>query len=161
MCGARTSLADHEYQCLAGPIQASSPEEYLSGIVTNIDSCKELWKNNKKYHNMLRCTIIVGAALVTALINIPGIPSVIPTLLSAIVAVAAGLSGYYRFDERGHQLFLTSAKMAEEYNHFQLHQAEYKGLESGPAFEVFMERTNAILNEQRANLPTNGGEKHR
>ena len=67
-------------------------------------------------HNLLQICILVGAAVVPFLLIISSIPKLIPTIISGVVAVAAAMSNYYKFGERGRIARLTAQELHQEYN---------------------------------------------
>src|SRR6266436_438358 len=89
--------------------------------------------------NTLQIIILAGAAVVPFLLNITNVPKLVPTIISAVVAVAAALANYYKFGERGRVDRQTAQEMHQEYNWYDTERGDYKDKDPKEALDLFMD----------------------
>lgn len=111
---------------------------------------------NVVVHNTLQISILAGAAIVPFLLNIPGVPKLIPTIISGVVAVAAALANYYKFGERSRIDRQTAQELQQEYNRYDTERGDYKGKGPKEALDLFLDQTEQILNNHHQRFPSPG-----
>lgn len=102
-------------------------------------------------HTFFQVIILIGASIIPFLLNIIGIPKLIPTIISAIVALSTAFIASFRFMKRSENSMLTSAHIKRELRLFDLHLGAYKELSSEQAFEYLMNQLDAITWKQYTN----------
>jgi hypothetical protein len=107
-------------------------------------------------HNILQICILVGAAIVPFLLNIASVPKLIPTIISAVVAVAAVMANYYKFGERGRIDRLTAQELHQEYNLYDTERGDYKSKTPKEALDLFLDRAETILGKHDQRFPSPG-----
>jgi len=98
-------------------------------------------------HNILQFITIVGAGIVPLLLTISQVPKLIPTIISGVVFVTASLANHFKLRERSHIDRLTAEAMWKEIEFYNLSSGLYKNLEDEQAFNLFVERTQQLLDE--------------
>ena len=73
-----------------------------------------------------------------------------------MVAVAAAMSNYYKFGERGRIDRLTAQELHQEYNLYDTERGDYKSKISKEALDLFLDRTEAILGKHDQRFPSPG-----
>jgi hypothetical protein len=98
-------------------------------------------------HHLLQLVILIGAALVPFLLVISTVPKLIPTVISAVVAVAAAISNYYKFGDTFRLNRLTFYALSQEIVLYELKSEQYKGLDPTSAFTNFVSRVELIFRQ--------------
>lgn len=148
---------------LATVIIDQAKSVYSTGLTYSINSyhaqiqvlLKEIRRTAKLFlitNNFLQMIIIVGATSVPFLLNIPIIEKPIPTVVSAMVAVAAALNNQFKFKQHGiiHQQI--AQKIKREFNLHATGRGVYSTLPLGAALDLFMDRIDEIRHEQHEQL---------
>lgn len=143
--GAMPLLPPVEAQTSADEMVA---QQYKSHILSCIHSYEKQSRNRRIIHNILQLIIFIGAAVVTIIVGIQDIPKLFPALLSGGITIATAIANYYKFGERGRDLYLTAEDLAQEYNWFATKRGIYKDKEGKEAQDLFMDRTEAIIRKQ-------------
>jgi len=104
--------------------------------------------------NWLQITFIIGSVLVTSAtsaagFDFGGIFRWIAPAISIVVAISAGLVGYFKFRERSFNLQQTADNIEQEYNAVELNIGYYKGMELNEALVLFAERVELLREEQK------------
>lgn len=102
-------------------------------------------KSYKRSHQILQIIIVVGALIVPVLLTIDGMPKIVPTLVSILVAIASGFENVFKNGENWIAFRRTSEIIKREQRMFLARAGEYAV--SNP-FDVFVQRVEATLGEQ-------------
>lgn len=134
----------------ASDYSARSPEEYLR---TRVDYKTEAYRaKGERYrwgYIVMACTSAVAAATVPVLINIEGLPSIYPTLLSLLVTILVGLEGILHFREHWKNYDLMKSFLRQEACLFQAGGGAYRGKSPGEAFVLLVERVEEEIAKER------------
>lgn len=117
----------------------------------------EEWQKQKDYHSkkagqfkqryqITQILIVVGSVSVPVLLGISVMPTIVPTLISLMVAVLTGLEGISKNGENWVTYRRTSEQLKREQRAYLTRTAEYKDVEN--PFDVFVTRVEAILSQQ-------------
>jgi hypothetical protein len=131
-------------------------DHYKRNIIEEYSKYYQRSGMNIVAHNVLQICILVGAAVVPFLLIIPSIPKLVPTIISGVVAVAVAISNYYKFGERGRIDRLTAQELHQEYNLYDTERGDYKSKTSKEALDLFLDRTEAILDKHNQRFPSPG-----
>jgi hypothetical protein len=118
----------------------------------------EQWQNQKDYHSkkagvfkqryqFSQAFIVLASVVVPVLLTTPGIPSWIPTILSLLVAMAAGLENVFKNGENWIGFRKTSEMLKREHRMYMARGDVYATANQN-AFDLFVQRVEAILGEQ-------------
>jgi hypothetical protein len=121
------------------------------------------WQKQKDYHSkkagqfktryqISQILIVVGSVSVPVLLGISEIPTIVPTLISLMVAILTGLEGISKNGENWVTYRRTSEQLKREQRAYLTRTAEYKDTES--PFDVFVTRVEAILSQQNQSFGT-------
>ena len=99
----------------------------------------------KQRHQLLQAIIVIGALVVPILLNLDGVPAIIPTLVSVLVAVATGVENVFKYGENWVAFRRTSEMLKREQR---MYIARAEAYANANAFDVFVQRVEAILGEQ-------------
>ncbi|MCC6614766.1 MAG: DUF4231 domain-containing protein [Anaerolineae bacterium] len=114
-------------------------------------------KRYKQSHQMLQVIIVVGALVVPVLLTVEGIPKIVPTLVSILVAIATGLENVFKNGENWLSFRRTSEILKREQRMYLARAAEYA---AASPFDVFVQRVEAALSEQNQTfVQSNVGER--
>jgi hypothetical protein len=93
----------------------------------------------------------VAAAAVPVLINLPGVPKLVPTLLSLLVTILVGLEGLLHFREHWKNYDRMKSLLRQEATLFRAGAGPYRQKASGrDAFVLFVERIEEEIAKERA-----------
>ncbi|MFJ2115954.1 DUF4231 domain-containing protein [Streptomyces sp. NPDC087850] len=102
---------------------------YRESTLEVMDAYRSRAGRNRRMNNALQAVIIAGSIIASTLIaldsNITPL-SLTATILSATVGISAGLSGYFKFRERGFNLQSTADELEKHYTGVQFHLDEYE-----------------------------------
>jgi hypothetical protein len=130
-------------------LQASSPiEEYREYVKSRITHSFKKASRLRLIHNILQIIILVGAALVSISLGFPHAPSWFPPLISGVVTIATVIANYYKFGERGRDLYRSAEIMQQEYNWFKSERGPYKNMDEAEAYELLRDKMDALKHEQ-------------
>lgn len=129
-----------------------TPKKYLQGFHKETGIHHFIGTVNGLTHNILQTFIVVGAVAVPLLLNIPGVAKPVPTIISVVVAVAAGLSKIFGFSKRSLRRFEAYEEMNKEINSYDLSQGRYAGLDKESAFALFCVRADKMRQKHRRNI---------
>lgn len=104
--------------------------------------------------NWLQITIIIGSVLVTSATSAAGFEfggvfRWIAPVISIVVAISAGIVGYFKFRERSFNLQQTADNIEQDYNALELGIGYYKGMKTNEALVLFAERVELLREEQK------------
>ncbi len=129
--------------------------KYKEEMPQTIARYKEESKYYRRLANYLQGTIIIGSVLVTSATSAAGfglfgdIFRWIAPIISIVVAISAGFIGYFKFRERSFNLQQTADNIEQEYNAVKLGLRYYKGRLPDEALELFAERVELLIEEQK------------
>jgi hypothetical protein len=133
---------------------------YRESTLELMESYRKRASTNRRVNNGLQVLVIAGSIIASTLVALDDRISPLnlaATILTAAVGVAAGLSGYFKFRERGFNLQTATDELEKHYIAVQFHLDEYETVDSSLApdeaekerlrrFARFVER---IKEEQR------------
>ena len=122
-------------------------ERYIQRISDQAATKKRIWQTRDIINSILQFIIVVGAASVPVLLIISQVPKLIPTIISGVVAIAAAVANQYKFGERSRIHRATFEALTKELDMYDYKVAAYKNLGEDQAFDLFVERTELILDE--------------
>ena len=122
-------------------------KKYIKRIQDQATTKKRIWQTRDIINSFLQFIIVVGAASVPVLLLISQVPKLIPTIISGIVAIAAAVANQYKFGERSRIHRATFEALTKELDMYDYKVAAYKNLGKDQAFDLFVERTELILDE--------------
>ena len=99
-------------------------------------------------NHILQFILIVGSVLVPFMIYFSNIPKTIPIITSALVALAAALTKYYKFGEHIINFKTALEKTQTEFNLYDTGRGAYVDLEEGEALDLIMDNIDEIRHEQ-------------
>ena len=108
-------------------------------------------KNSAKYKSRHQNLLLFGslsALLVPILLNINGVPALVPTVLSLLVSAALALDNVYRFGDNWRAYRSTLEAMKEERILFENNVAPYDDPET--AFPLFVRHSENIMRKEHA-----------
>ncbi len=129
-------------------------EIYKEGIPEIIIRYRKEADRYRNIANWLQIIIIIGSVLVTSATSAAGfefggIFRWIAPIISIVVAISAGLVGYFKFRERSFNLQQTADTIEQEYNAVELGIGYYKGMKPNEALVLFAERVELLRDEQK------------
>jgi Protein of unknown function (DUF4231) len=118
----------------------------------------EQWQNQKDYHSkkagvfkqryqLTQAFIVLGSLSVPVMLGMSGIPTWVPTVISLLVAFAAGLENVFKNGENWISFRKTTEMLKREQRMF-MARGDVYGASNQNAFELFVQRVEAILGEQ-------------
>lgn len=122
-------------------------EQYINRMREKIKEKRNGWLKRRNIDACLQIGVIVGSVSLPVLLNISELSKLVPTVLSILVAVAAGILKYFKFDEWGRIQRSTSLQLDNELEDYGLGTGQYKGMEKDEAFHLFRHMTALILSE--------------
>ena len=126
---------------------AEKKDKYILRIHQQAATKKRIWQTRDIINSILQLIIVVGAASVPVLLIISQVPKLIPTIISGVVAIAAAIANQYKFGERSRIHRATFEALTKELDMYDYKVAAYKNLVEEDAFDLFVERTELILDE--------------
>ena len=126
---------------------AGEKEAYVARMRRQYESKQKVYMACYYIDTFLQFIIVGGAAAVPILLLISDIPKTIPTIVSGIVAITAALANYYKPGERSRIHRTTSEALIKEIDMWDFRIGPYKNLDENQAFDLFVERTELVLEE--------------
>ncbi|GGQ23555.1 hypothetical protein GCM10010279_34160 [Streptomyces mutabilis] len=161
---ANTTLrnASLDRQIAAAKLPLDSPSGlriYREAALDLIDQYRKGAARNRRVHNFFQIIIITGS-IVTSTLTAMNEGSnlalrIITSALSASVGIAAGITGYFKFRERGYNLQSTADEIEKHYNASQFMLDDYAGtdpsqpLSEADRLRMFARFVERLKEEQR------------
>ncbi|WP_162596894.1 DUF4231 domain-containing protein [Streptomyces sp. NEAU-S7GS2] len=129
----RKKLAEKQNAAAALPLDSEAALRiYRESTLELMDAYRVRATRNRRVNNVLQALIIAGSIVASTLVAMDN--SITPlslsaTILSATVGVGAGLSGYFKFRERGFNLQSTADELEKHYTAVQFHLDEYESVD--------------------------------
>jgi hypothetical protein len=146
----------HKKQKLASRLELESVESlriYREASLDLVEQYRRRATANRRVHNIFQGIIIVLSIVVSTLTALSGeIPDArwFATVLSALVGISAGLTGYFKFRERGFNLQSTADDIEKHYNAVQFRLDEYaRDADEIDRLRQFAQYVEHIKEEQR------------
>lgn len=137
-------------------LKSLSPvEKYKAEMPLTIARYRDESQYYRRLANYLQGMIIIGSVLVTSATSAAGfgffgdIFRWVAPFISIVVAISAGFIGYFKFRERSFNLQQTADNIEQEYNAAMLGIGYYKGKQPDEALELFAERVEFLIEEQK------------
>jgi len=129
-------------------------EKYKEEIPRTIARYREESNHYRRIANRLQIIIIVGSVLVTSATSAAGfefggIFKWIAPAISIVVAISAGLTGYFKFRERSFNLQQTADNIEQEFIAVELGIGYYRDKMPSEALQLFAERVELLKDEQK------------
>ena len=102
-------------------------------------------------HLTLQITILLGATSIPFILNIPNINKIVPTVISAAIAIAIAAASFAKLGERASSLYRVSLQLRNELNKFKFGLEYYQSTTDEEAFTMFAERMEKIKYEYTIN----------
>jgi hypothetical protein len=129
---------------------AVTPEDYMvDRVIYKIEVYTKLGHQMKFRYQLTSIVGIACAAIVPALINL-SVNRVVPTILSLVVTILVSLEKLFHFREHWRNYDAIAALLRSEQIQFQTNAGPYKGKPDDQAFELFVERIEKGLSEERS-----------
>jgi len=129
----RNKLHDKQSAAAKLPLDsASALRIYRESSLEMIDQYRRGAARNRRVHNMFQIAIIVGSITVTTLTAANSKQTAVhwsAAILSAVVSASAGVTGYFKFRERGYNLQSTADEIEKHFNAAQFQLDEYEEVE--------------------------------
>ncbi|MYV53001.1 DUF4231 domain-containing protein [Streptomyces sp. SID3212] len=131
----RNALQDRQTSAAKLPLDSPSGLRiYREASLDLIDQYRQGANKNRRIHNLFQVMIISGSIVTSTLtaMNEGGslVLRISTSALSAIVGVSAGITGYFKFRERGYNLQSTADDIEKHYNASQFMLDEYAGTDA-------------------------------
>ena len=124
---------------------------YRARATDVIDELRGKATRNRRLHNILQVTVIVGSIVVTSLASIGANVEAARwanICVAALVSISAGLSGLFKFRDRSYNEQRTADSIEKEGNHLDLGIGPY-AIERPEALKVFAAKVESLREEQR------------
>lgn len=133
------------------PYSARSPAEYIESRVDwKTNTYRKKGNNYRILYLVSAATAAIAAAAVPVLINLNGVPPLVPTVLSLIVTVLVGLEGIFHWREHWKNYDLMKTSLRQESCLYQARGGEYRGKDDVEAFVLLVERVEEAIAKERA-----------
>lgn len=152
-------LLEAEQEAEAERIKKLPPlEKYKETVQDTVAQYRKESNRYRNIHNFFQGIIIIGSVLVTSATSAIGfgfgfgigdIFKWIAPLISILVTISAGFTGYFKYRERSFNLQQTADNIEQEYTAVNLTIGPYKGKSPQEALVLFAERVEALKEEQR------------
>ena len=130
---------------------ARTPDEYLQ---TRVDFKTEAYRRKgERYRwSYLISALVAGiaAAAVPVLINLEGVPSIVPTLLSLLVTILVTLEGVFHLREHWKNYDIMKSFLRQEACLFQAGAGAYRDKDAHDAFVLLVERVEDGIAKERS-----------
>lgn len=132
----RNALQDRQYSAAKLPLDSPSGLRiYREASLDLIEQYRKGANKNRRIHNFFQVIIITGSIVTSTLAAMNGGNNLTlrlcATFLSALVGISAGVTGYFKFRERGYNLQSTADDIEKHYNASQFMLDEYAGSDPG------------------------------
>ncbi|MFJ4188035.1 DUF4231 domain-containing protein [Kitasatospora sp. NPDC089509] len=156
----RNALQDRQTAAARLPLDSPSGLRiYREASLEIVDQYRKSANRNRRVHNFFQVIIITGAIVTSSLTAMNTGESVVLRLgtafLSGFVGVSAGVTGYFKFRERGYNLQSTADEIEKHYNASQFMLDEYAGsdpskpLSEDDRLRMFARYVERLKEEQR------------
>jgi len=128
----RNALLDRQIAAAKLPLDSPSGLRiYREASLDLVDQYRKAATKNRRVHNSFQVIIITGS-IVTSTLTAMNEGSnlalrIITSALSALVGISAGITGYFKFRERGYNLQSTADEIEKHYNASQFMLDDYAG----------------------------------
>lgn len=165
---ARPSVADSEYNLTVlqtnrlhlAAAEASDPvtalRVYRVATVDDLDQYRRAARTSRRSANTLQWLIIVGSVAATSLTSAAAGGNVnvqpfrwVAAVVSAIVSIAAGITGFFKFRERSFNQQQTADAIEKHLRAAELGIREYRGLSEDDILRDFAQSVEELKDEQR------------
>lgn|GEM_PF-2321427 len=128
----RTTLSERQTAAAKLPLDSPSGLRiYREASLDLIEQYRHGAARNRRVHNLFQVLIITGSIVTSTLVAMnPGANEALgiaTSALSALVGVSAGITGYFKFRERGYNLQSTADDIEKHYNASQFMLDDYAG----------------------------------
>ncbi|MBZ6136890.1 MULTISPECIES: DUF4231 domain-containing protein [Streptomyces] len=108
---------------------------------------------NRRVHNAFQMVIITGSIIVSTLTAMNegsnAALSIVTSSLSALVGISAGVTGYFKFRERGTTSQATADDIEKNYNASGFQLGDYEGIDETGRLILYAGKVESIKEEQR------------
>ncbi len=115
-------------------------EEYLQEIDEHVSDYVKQARVYAWWHNLLQVLVILLSVCVPFLLHISFISNWVPTILSLVVAAAAGVDKYFQFGEKSRLYRNVSDLLRQEKRQYLYGAGSYSSLTEARKFEMFVEQ---------------------
>jgi FtsH-binding integral membrane protein len=129
---------------------------YRVATVNDLDKYRQAARSNRRASNTLQWFIIVGSVTATSLTSAAAGGGVglqqfrwIAAIVSAIVSIAAGITGFFKFRERSFNQQQTADAIEKHLRAAELGIREYRGLSEDDVLREFAQSVEELKDEQR------------
>jgi hypothetical protein len=133
------------------PYSASNAEDYLR---TRVDFKTEAYRRKGERYRwsylVMAAIAAASAAAVPALINLPNVDKIYPTVLSLVVTILVSFEGLFHMREHWKNYDLMKTFLRQEACLFQAGAGVYRGMERPEAFILLVERVEEEISKERA-----------
>ncbi|WP_406286246.1 DUF4231 domain-containing protein [Streptomyces sp. NBC_00209] len=128
----RNALQDRQTAAACLPLDSSSGLRiYREASLDLVAQYRKSANNNRRIHNFFQLIIITGSIATSTLTAMNEGANLalrlVASTLSALVGISAGVTGYFKFRERGYNLQSTADEIEKHYNASQFMLDEYSG----------------------------------
>ncbi|WP_327157678.1 DUF4231 domain-containing protein [Streptomyces tubercidicus] len=156
----RNALQDRQTAAAKLPLDSPSALRiYREASLDVIDQYRKAASKNRRIHNFFQVIIITGSIVTSTLAAMNEGSSlalrISTSTLSALVGVSAGVTGYFKFRERGYNLQSTADDIEKHYNASQFMLDDYAGtdpanpLSEADRLRMFARYVERLKEEQR------------
>ncbi|MFE9423949.1 DUF4231 domain-containing protein [Kitasatospora sp. NPDC006697] len=156
----RNALQDRQTAAAQLPLDSPSALRiYREASLEIVDQYRRSSNRNRRVHNLFQVIIITGSIVTSSLTALNDGSSIVlrfgAAFLSGFVGISAGVTGYFKFRERGYNLQSTADEIEKHYNASQFMLDEYAGSDpSNPPAEderlrMFARFVERLKEEQR------------
>ncbi|MEV0874801.1 DUF4231 domain-containing protein [Streptomyces sp. NPDC006682] len=126
---------------------------YREASLDVIASYRAQASRNRRVHNLFQLIIISGSIVVSTLTAMNegsnAVLSIFTSSLSALVGISAGVTGYFKFRERGTSSQSTADDIEKNYNASGFQLGDYQGMEENSRLIHYAGTVERIKEEQR------------
>jgi hypothetical protein len=126
-------------------------KRYRNDVEDVVDQLRSDANRYRKVHNRLQSVIIIGSVLTSAITTASVSFSEVrwaAVIMSAIVGLAAGFIGYFKYRERSYNLQQTADAIEREYESVELRVGRYFDKSTEEAYALFAEVVERLRDEQ-------------
>ncbi|WP_344641204.1 DUF4231 domain-containing protein [Kitasatospora cystarginea] len=156
----RNALQDRQTAAAQLPLDSPSGLRiYREASLEIVDQYRKGANRNRRVHNFFQVIIITGSIVTSSLTAMNDGNSAMlrfgTAFLSGFVGISAGVTGYFKFRERGYNLQSTADEIEKHYNASQFMLDEYAGsdpnspLSEGERLRMFARFVERLKEEQR------------
>lgn len=155
----RNALQDRQTAAARLPLDSPSGLRiYREASLDFIAQYRKSATKNRRVHNVFQLVIISGSIVTSTLTAMNEganrVLSISTSALSALVGISAGVTGYFKFRERGYNLQSTADEIEKHYNASQFMLDDYAGQDGAPLGEaerlrLFARYVERLKEEQR------------